>query len=333
MIDQEYSEDIDTTETDTSSEMTESNDIETESSVLSETDIHQIIYKDIDSKYAYAKLDKLDVIMMKKNGYINATKLCDNAGKRFRQWKANKSSKQLIEEVAKENNTPIQKIMEGKYITRGTYVHPKLIIHIVSWCNPKYALIVSNIALDFHATMAAEKKDILLKKKDDKIDRMNKKINMLLQDNDEFRRKDDIMSDKIDKLVDEIDTRSDNYVVEGNPSSRHILVIIKTNEGTRIIKKRGIRRTVRPEYDYIALRIMKKSYSQRINSVKKEFPEMAILTEIKYTPNSMNLWGRIRKDMGGNRIQVSGSRFKRMIGYSERRMIRDIQRINDQKYD
>ena len=351
MIDKEYSEDIDTTETDTSndhtdsdqssSDMTESNDSETESSELSDTDIHQIIYKDINSKYAHAKLGDLDVIMMKKNGYINATKLCGDTNKRYRKWSENKLSKQLIKEVSNRSGEAVDiKIITGKNITRGTYVHPKLIIHIAAWCSTDYAILVSDIVLEYHASKAAEEKNLLLKKKDSKIDRMDKKINRLLKDNEnfrkdneEFRRRDDIMSNKIDKLVEEVDIKSDNYVVEGNPSSRHILVIIKTNEGPKTIKKRGRKITVQPEYDYIALRIMKKSYSQRIKSIKKEFPKMEILTEIKYTPNSMNLWDRIRKDMGGNKIQVSGSRFKKLIGYSERRMIRDIQRINDQKYD
>ena len=37
------------------------------------------------------------------------------------------------------------------------------------------------------------------------------------------------MSNKVDHLVNEIDIKADNYIVEGNPNARHILVI-KTNE-------------------------------------------------------------------------------------------------------
>ena len=44
-------------------------------------------------------------------------------------------------------------------------------------------------------------------------------------------------------------------------------------------------------------------------NIKKEFPDMKILLEIKYTPNSMNLWDRIREELSRKKIAVSGSRF------------------------
>jgi len=46
-------------------------------------DIRNIIFKDIDDKYAYGKLGNFKVMLMKKNGYINATKLCKDAKKEF----------------------------------------------------------------------------------------------------------------------------------------------------------------------------------------------------------------------------------------------------------
>ena len=161
-----------------------------------------------------------------------------------------------------------------------------------------------------------------------------KKNDKLLKDNEDFRRRDDLMSNKVDHLVNEIDIKADNYVVEGNPDARHILVIIKTNELPKKIKnKKGKFITTHPKFDYIALRVMKKSYPNRIKKITEEFPKMNILLEIKYTPNSMNLWDRIKKEMNRKKIAVSGSRFKRLVGYSENRMIREIQRIHDERYE
>ena len=59
-----------------------------------------LISQDINDEYGYAKYLSHDVIIMKKNGYINMTKLCDQYGKAFRNWKQNKSSQELIEFIA-----------------------------------------------------------------------------------------------------------------------------------------------------------------------------------------------------------------------------------------
>ena len=321
-------------------------------------DIRNIIYEDIDESYAYARLGELDVIMMKKNGYINATKLCHKNKKEFKNWYQNKASKELIkvaEGAADYPSSVILKRLQEPNETRGTYVHSKIIVHIASWCSPNYALMVSDIVTEYHTKYAIEEKDKLLNKSRDKIDRLEKKVDKLLQDNEEFkkdnekfkkdnkilkadnedfRRRDDIMSNKVDQLVDEIDTRSDNYVVEGDPNARHILVIIKTNELPKKIKnKKGKLITKHPNFDYIALRIMKRSYQNRIKKISDEFPDMDILLEIKYTPNSMNLWDRIKKKLNKKKIEVSGSRFKRLVGYPERRMIREIQNIHAERYN
>ena len=308
-------------------------------------DLRDVMFEHIDKDYAHGKLGEFEVIMMKKNGYVNASKLCNSAGKRYAKWIQNNVAKDLINELksADRIRSPLFiNVIKGRYDTRGTYVHPKLIVHIASWCSPKYALMVSDIVNEYHIKQAIEIKDKLLNKKDDKIDKLNKKIDILLKDNEDFRRRDDIMSYKVDHLVDEIDIKSDNYVVEGNPNTRHILVIIKTNELPHKLrnKKGKFIRDVNdkvlmkyPQFDYIALRVMKKSYKSRINSIKKEFPDMDILLEIKYTPNSMNLWGRIKKELNRKKIAVTGSRFKRLVGYSEKRMIREIQKIHDERFE
>ena len=359
--------DNNSSETDSDSESSDTDDSinDTSETEYNDDDIRNIIYEDINESYAYARLGELDVIMMKKNGYINATKLCHKNKKEFKNWYQNRASKELIKVAEASAGYPaavILKRLQEPHNTRGTYVHPKIIVHVASWCSPNYALMVSDIVTEYHTKYAIEEKEKLIKKKDDKIDKMGKKIDkllnkndkllekndmilkkndmilkkndMLLKDNEDFRRRDDIMSTKVDHLVDEIDIKSDNYVVEGNPNTRHILVIIKTNELPKKIKnKKGRTITSIPQFDYIALRVMKKSYKSRINSIKKEFPDMDILLEIKYTLNSMNLWGRIKKELNRKKIAVTGSRFKRLVGYSEKRMIREIQKIHDERFE
>ena len=64
---------------------------------------------------------------MKKNGYVNMTKLCDQYGKVFRIWKQNKSSQELIEFINKSVGIPTDLLLEtvatGSNDLRGIYVH------------------------------------------------------------------------------------------------------------------------------------------------------------------------------------------------------------------
>ncbi len=70
--------------------------------IYDSNDIRNIIFEDINDDYAYGKLGPFDVMMMKKNGFINATKLCNDAGKRFKHWGENNFSKELIREAKNE---------------------------------------------------------------------------------------------------------------------------------------------------------------------------------------------------------------------------------------
>jgi hypothetical protein len=45
--------------------------------------LNNIIFKNIDEDYAYGKYADFTVIIMKKNRYINATRLCNEYGKKL----------------------------------------------------------------------------------------------------------------------------------------------------------------------------------------------------------------------------------------------------------
>lgn len=109
-----------------------------------------VTYGSIDDKYAVKKYGPFDIIVCKENGYINATNLCKKANKSFKFWYENKNSKMLVASLSENLNLSIAKIIikvsgGRNTLIRGTYVHPKLIIHIASWCSTKFALIFSDI--------------------------------------------------------------------------------------------------------------------------------------------------------------------------------------------
>jgi len=57
--------------------------------------LNQIIFEHIDDKYAYGKYGDFKVIMMTKNRYINATRLCNESKRRFGNWLRNQSKKSI----------------------------------------------------------------------------------------------------------------------------------------------------------------------------------------------------------------------------------------------
>ncbi|AFX93212.1 putative KilA-N domain-containing protein [Megavirus courdo11] len=159
-------------------------------SEYNDSDIRNIIIEEINDKYAIGKMGDFKVIIMKKNGFINATNLCKCAGKDFKHWKENKTAKILIKELISSAGIPTDEVImtiTGGKITkiRGTYVHPKLIIHIAAWCSAEYALKISDIVIEYHAKEITEEKEKLLKRKMIKLidyqrklmNRRNKSIN------------------------------------------------------------------------------------------------------------------------------------------------------------
>jgi hypothetical protein len=117
--------------------------------------IPSIMYEDIpssnlDYKFRKAKIGKFNVIIMKDNGYINATKLCTTGGKHFYNWSSTDKSKELVKELEKnlkesKDINAVIVVKGGDNNLRGSYVHPILIVHIAFWMSPKFAIYISYI--------------------------------------------------------------------------------------------------------------------------------------------------------------------------------------------
>jgi hypothetical protein len=142
--------------------------------------ITNIIFKNINDEYAWGKFGDFKVIIMKENGFINATKLCGDAKtksgtrKDFSEWKKNSSANEIINKI-KSGGNPYQllvNVVMGPNDIRETYAHPDLIPHIASWASPKFAVRVSRIINKYFVKKASKEK--LIQKKDDKIDKLNK---------------------------------------------------------------------------------------------------------------------------------------------------------------
>ena len=107
-----------------------------------------------DDTCSYAKIHygEFIVTIMKKNCYINATKLCISGGKSFSTWQDLSSTIALIEQFRKtENCDPFIIISptEDNDDICGTYVHRDLCPLIACWISPSFALTVSRIVNNY----------------------------------------------------------------------------------------------------------------------------------------------------------------------------------------
>src|SRR5438477_5437675 len=64
--------------------------------------INEVTFEQIQDNYWYGAYGEFRVVMMKSNGYINATKMCNDGGRRFFDWSQLKSTHQLIQAHEKQ---------------------------------------------------------------------------------------------------------------------------------------------------------------------------------------------------------------------------------------
>lgn len=145
---------------------------------MTKNDPRNCVVKDINDEFAIAKIGELSVIMVKSNGYVNASKLCNDCERDFLEWVSEESTKELMSFLEKREKNSVIPLLtkrhEGvKNNLKGIYVHPDLVINLAMWCSPEYALKVSTIMESYHILSAKNK---LLKDKDEKIDELKKII-------------------------------------------------------------------------------------------------------------------------------------------------------------
>ena len=104
------------------------------------------------------------LVIDKRTGFFNATKMCQIGGKEFKKWTRLEGTKQLIRCVEEDqswgpdlalNSGPTYEVFEGsnndqlnKQVT-GTYVCKELILSLASWISPAFYLRCSRIVNDY----------------------------------------------------------------------------------------------------------------------------------------------------------------------------------------
>ena len=194
--------------------------------------MNEIIFQDINDNFAYGIYLHFNVIIMKSNGYINATKLCKHVeGKDYKEWRRYKNAQELIKElensVSVNSRPPEIECFNIENNIKGIYVHPDLIPHIASYMSPKYAIMISKIVNEY----AINHFKTIMEIKDKSIKKAQKEIH---------------------DLDEALENKSDNYVVApANEKKQHVFYI--TREPNNLYKVHRIQKERFKETDNIVI--------------------------------------------------------------------------------
>jgi len=118
----------------------------------------EIILEDLDDEYGKGKYGEFNVIVMKNNGFINATKICNDVGRKFSDWFATKYyTKTHCIEIAKNVSSTVKNKTNDLFISikneknqiiSGTYVHPLIIPFILSWIGFNNSLYIEEMRFE-----------------------------------------------------------------------------------------------------------------------------------------------------------------------------------------
>ena len=246
-------------------------------------------------------------------------------------WKQNNSANESIDEVSSSCGIPHDDLMfvitGGKLPEiRGTYCHPDLVPQIAQWASPKFAIRVSRIVNEYLSKEAKDAKDRLLQKKDDKIDKLlhnnkqlKKQLDELMIDTKEVLTNTKVIKTKLNTIT------NDRVIKTGKRSDESVMYIVENNDK----QKKGVKR-----YSYGVILTARKSINSTLSNYKIKHPKMKIIKKINYTPNSINLWTRIRNNLKKrNKISGTGCKFNLCDDFSERRLIKYIEKIHNERLD
>jgi KilA domain-containing protein len=84
------------------------------------------------------------------DGYVNATVLCRAASKHVGDYIRLDSTSAFLSELSDTMGIPIVSLVESREGKNGgTWVHPRVAIHLSQWCSPKFAVLVTQWVLDW----------------------------------------------------------------------------------------------------------------------------------------------------------------------------------------
>jgi len=314
--------------------------------------------KKLKNGFSVGEYDNIE-IYLDKYYFINCSKILRDtkSNKKISGWTRGKFAKALMKEIAKSLGvfaTDLIVVYDNCHNDlRGSYCHPDLIPHLISWISPKFAHKVSKIVNEFMIREKLREKDEIiqnnvkeLKNNSDQIKKLSEDVTELLVINKDqtkkiteqsksmaLLRKDARSSRKnTEYIIEELDKKCDHVVVNtGNKKDTNILIFYKNND---IPDPDNTDDDDEIFYDYTAARISRQSRNSQITQYQRSHPNADIILEIKYTPNAIVLWKYIIKYANKNERNIlhTGRNFNLGENYSERKLIKDIKNAHNERF-
>jgi KilA-N domain/Protein of unknown function (DUF3627) len=279
-----------------------------------------ITFQSVDNEYEWGTYFDLEVLIMTRNSYFNATKLCKDNGKRFNNWLRNQGSDELIRSTHFRDQ-PIITISTGLNDYRGTYVPRKLITHIASWISTDIACKVHDIVEEYLLKEEKIKHSLVTKGKDDRIDELlkicklnDKKLDNMSLEMSKLSLENKITHEKLDIAQDTLDIVVEDRVIKPEDKGMTNTVIIY-------------------EYDlnkFRIFRVQKRSANRYIKRYLSTNPNAVKFAEIDYNPNSVNYFIRFKEQLKGD-IKWYYNKFE-LLNITKDQLKEFIMKINEEKY-
>src|SRR5579864_225634 len=318
--------------------------------------LNDVCFERIRDTFYYGMFGEFKLVVDKKTGCFNATKLCNDGGKEFKGWTRLMKSQKLMEyyQTSRGVKSPLgsdsgcfnrikcQKpgICSDFYEvkgnnkdelaakTTGQYVRKELILDIASWVSVEFYDKCNQIIVDFYVAEYKKKLDdnrVVIKQKDDKIDellaivkRMNIKLDDMADKNDELLER----NETIETRVVSIQTKLDVAVEDRAPQpdrveAREHFILLKRNDD---------------DYPYYTIRAQEVNARNALRRQEHLYDETTVLLDIDVHPNSKTLYVRIKDDLRARGVAFRYCKISiEESDVTEAELVESMRAINDEK--
>ena len=241
-----------------------------------------VTYEQIENEFYYAWYLDLRVVMNKNNGWINATRLCEEHGKRrFGNWAHNAHTQRLIktfqmehpatqswETVAQSEIFPLSKIYSG------TYIPPLLAPALALWLSPDFYYQACKI---LHDSISEKWK-------------LNcKQLKKEMENYEQRLHRSETLADDIGNMIEQL--TPDVAPKPKNTKLYETFMLHKIND-----------------CKFHMTRCQKRNAKKAIRQLLDKYPSAELVMDIAYTPNAKNIQHRFRESLDSTEnVRVTGN--------------------------
>ncbi|KMQ82110.1 n1r p28-like protein [Lasius niger] len=226
--------------------------------------LEDICYEQIKNNYHRGIFTDFQLVIDKPTSYFNVTQLCKDVGKNFQDWLDNRDCKMYLSyletKLGARSGRLFKRVREEVGVLRGIYAPKELLIPILMWVSPEFAITLNNNTIQSNANR------FNVKYKDQK-DHLQKRIEAA-----ELKMRKLRMQNKRFKTVR----------AKRAPVKLSVIVIVEKKDGDQ-------------EYRYYIVRCQKTFHKKTMKDLISKFPNLKVIREITYNQTKVNLIDRIKE--------------------------------------